>query len=74
MVYDLFQKEKKGIEEERVREHCQKILSLEEEIEDLREEMLLLQGKRPRMRCASCGKYIEEKSNYCPYCGTKQER
>ncbi|MGQ9473428.1 MAG: zinc ribbon domain-containing protein [Candidatus Caldatribacteriaceae bacterium] len=74
MVYDLFQKEKKEIKEEYVREQCQKILSLEEELEDLREEILLLQGRRPRTRCPSCGKYIEESSNYCPYCGTEQEK
>ena len=73
-VYDLFRQGREEIKREEFREKYQNIVSLEEEIEDLREEIALLQGQKPRKRCPSCGKYIVEDSNYCSYCGVEQKK
>ncbi len=45
-----------------MRENCQEVLSIEEEIEDLEEKMRRLEGNKPRRICPSCGEYIEEGS------------
>lgn len=73
-AYDLFRQGKQEIGREEFQEKYQRLLSLEEEIEDLREEIWLLQGQKPRKRCPSCGKYIAEDSNYCSYCGIEQKK
>lgn len=73
-VYTLFRQGEQEIRRERLQEKYQQLLSLEEEIEDLKEEMALLRGCKPRKRCPSCGKYIEEDANYCSYCGIEQKK
>lgn len=73
-VYTFFRQGQQEIRKEELRERYQELLSLEEEIEDLKEEIALLQGRKPRKRCPSCGKYIEEDARYCSYCGVEQKK
>ena len=72
-VYELFI-ERKDWGREEVRENCQEVLSIEEEIEDLEEKMRRLEGNKPRRICPSCGEYIEEGSLYCSRCGFHQKQ
>jgi len=72
-AYELFI-ERKDWGKEELRENCQEVLSIEEEIEDLEEKMRRLEGNKPRRVCPSCGEYIEEGSLYCSHCGFYQKQ
>ncbi len=61
-------------EREDLKEDVQEILSIEDEIEHVREELFREMGQPPRKQCQSCGKYIDSQARYCPYCGNVQER
>ena len=72
-AYELFI-ERTDWGKEELRENCQEVLSIEEEIEDLEEKMRRLEGNKPRRICPSCGEYIEEGSLYCSRCGFHQKQ
>ncbi|BER92267.1 MAG: zinc-ribbon domain [Candidatus Atribacteria bacterium] len=68
-VYELYRKNE--LDTEKFKEYCQKVLSLEEEIEEIKEK--LLSFKREKIFCKSCGQDISPEMSYCPYCGTPQK-
>lgn len=71
-VFQLFRD--KELEREDLKEDVQEILSIEDEIEHVREELFREMGQPPRKQCQSCGKYIDSHARYCSYCGNIQER
>jgi len=72
MVYECFTQGKLELKREEFEEEWQKILSLEEEIEELEERIHLLRGEGQRKRCVTCGKYIDKSALYCSHCGAYQ--
>lgn len=52
-----------------LKEECEKIDNLSQEIEDARNEILKLNKK---MQCSSCYKEIDCECKFCPECGAKQ--
>ncbi len=68
-VYELYRKNELDVD--KFKEHCQKVLSLEEEIEEIKDKMLSF--KKEKSFCSSCGKDIKPEMFYCPYCGTPQK-
>ncbi len=68
-VYELYRKDELNVD--KLKEDCQKVLSLEEEMEEVKEK--LLSFKKEKSFCSSCGKDIKPEMFYCPYCGTPQK-
>jgi rubrerythrin len=64
----------KELEREDLKEDVQEILSIEDEIDQVREALYREMGQPPRKQCQSCGKYIDAQARYCPRCGNIQER
>ncbi|QPM68324.1 hypothetical protein RT761_01542 [Atribacter laminatus] len=64
----------KELEREDLKENVQEILSIEDEIDQVREALHREMGQPPRKQCQSCGKYIDTYARYCPHCGNIQER
>ena len=56
---------------EELEEECTKIDVLSQEIENILKEILTL---KDRKKCPSCFEQIDKKAQYCPNCGTKQEK
>ena len=53
-----------------IKEKCEKIDDLNDEIDDLVKQCLDLNDKK---QCDNCHEEIEKNVKYCPNCGTKQE-
>lgn len=56
---------------EELEEECTKIDVLSQEIENMLKEILTL---KDRKQCPSCFEQIDKDAQYCPRCGTKQEK
>ncbi len=56
---------------EELEEECTKIDVLSQEIENMLKEILTL---KDRKQCPNCFEQIDKDDQYCPRCGTKQEK
>ena len=56
---------------EELEEECTKIDVISQEIESILKEILTL---KDRKQCPNCFEQIEKDAQYCPKCGTKQEK
>ena len=56
---------------EELEEECTKIDILSQEIENILKEILMLKDKK---KCQSCFEQIDKDAQYCPRCGTKQDK
>lgn len=56
---------------EELEEECTQIDVLSQEIENMLKEILTLKDKK---QCHSCFEQIDKDAQYCPRCGTKQEK
>ncbi len=66
-VYELWKKEE--LTSELIKEECQGVMSVEEEVHSLNEQMQKLRKQRDYLVCSSCGKRLLERQRYCPACG-----
>lgn len=70
LVYENYVKEEKTDISNELKEKCEKIKSLNDEIGSMLQECLELKDKK---QCSNCSKEIDKETKFCPYCGAKQE-
>ena len=68
-TYEKYVREENIVVEEDLKQECEEIDKLAQEIQELRKELLKLNEKK---QCPKCNNEIEEKANYCDKCGEKQ--
>lgn len=69
-TYELWRAEK--LTDEAIKEECQGVQSVEEEIYSLTEQIKNMRESHASIECSSCGRHLFAYHRYCPFCGTER--